>query len=251
MTTVPAEQVEQAGRALVVQATAMTVTDGPSFRAAGEFLVAVKGYIRRVRDLMDPVVDAANKAHKVAVAQRASLLSHAEGAERMLKARMAEYEREQDRRRREAEAAARAEQARLEREARERQATEVARLRKEEEDRRIAAAAAAEARGVRAAAEKIIEAPIVVPAPPPVPVFVPPVTVERAPEVEGVSFRDTYRAEVTDLAVLVQAVAAGQQPITLLRVNDVALNQMARALREAMSVPGVRVVKERTVAARA
>ena len=71
-----------------------------------------------------------------------------------------------------------------------------------------------------------------------------------APKVSGLSFRETYKAEVTDMRALVQAVASGAQPITLLQANQTALDGMARALKEALAIPGVRLVKDRIAASR-
>lgn len=172
-------------------------------------------------------------------------------AESTLKARMAAYEQEQERRRREAEEAARREQERLEREERERAAAEEARLRREAEDRQLADAAAAEAAGDTATARRIIEAPVAAPTVTPAPVFVPPAPVAVAPRVDGVSFRVNWRAEIVDLKALVQAVAAGRAPAALVKADEVALNGMARSLKGAMQVPGVRVVNQRTAAVRA
>jgi hypothetical protein len=81
------------------------------------------------------------------------------------------------------------------------------------------------------------------------PVFVPPVQVQRA-MAAGISFATTWSAEVTSLAELVQAVARGEQPITLLQANMVALNGMARSLRGAMKIPGVKAVPKRGAATR-
>lgn len=48
-----------------------------------------------------------------------------------------------------------------------------------------------------------------------------------------------------DLSVLVKAIAAKEAPINLLRPADCALNQMARAMKQELRLPGVRVVEER------
>ena len=48
-----------------------------------------------------------------------------------------------------------------------------------------------------------------------------------------------------------KAVAAGEAPITLVVANEVALGQMARALRGALNVPGVRAVSSRVTSTKA
>jgi hypothetical protein len=62
--------------------------------------------------------------------------------------------------------------------------------------------------------------------------------------VEGVSTATRYRAEVVDLLALVRYVAANPHMVNLLVANGPALNAQARSLREAMQLPGVKVVKE-------
>jgi hypothetical protein len=96
----------------------------------------------------------------------------------------------------------------------------------------------------------LIEVPVEVIPVAPVAVFAPRPPVAAAPRVEGVSFRDTYTAEVFDLMALVRAVATGLAPITLLQVNTTALNGMARALKNALALPGVRVISGRVAAVR-
>jgi hypothetical protein len=242
-------RMEQDGLALVAVATGLAVVDEDSFELAGEHLKSVKEYQRRVHDVFDPVVAAAFAAHRVAVEQRKSLLVHANSAEHTLKQRMAHFEQEQARRRREAEEAAARERERLEREERERVAIEEQRLRREAEERRLVEAVAAEASGDRTRAEALLEAPVLVASVVPRPVFVA-ATPVAPPRLDGISFREQWSAEVVSLAELVQAVASGRAPITLLKPDEVALNAMARALKGAMAVPGVRVRSERIAAVR-
>lgn len=248
--TLPAVLLERQGTGMMVAAQQLLVADGASFAAGGEMLRAVAVYAKRVHEVIDPIVEAAHVAHRTAVAQRDRLLRPAQEVKRVVGEKMACYETDQRELARMAEAQARREVERRESEARERAEAERRRLQAESDERYLAAAVAAEDRGDPALAEMIVENAPTVAAPPPEPVSVVRPVVER-PRAEGVSFRDSYRAEVTDLQALVQAVAAGAQPLTLLQPNMTALNQMARALREQMQVPGVRVAVERTAVARA
>ncbi len=226
----------------------IAITDQASLEAAAADRAEIKRRLLKIAEVMDPICDAAYKTWKTAVAKRDGLKAPFVEADKAYARAMGAYEQEQARRRREAEENARRERERREREERERAAAEEARLKKEAEDRRLAEAAAAEARGDRETAQRLIEAPIETPTVAPRPVFVPTAPLPAKPTADGVSFRDTWKAEVTDLMALVRAVATGTQPITLLSANTVALNQMARALKGAMSVPGVRAVNERIAA---
>lgn len=230
---------------------ALAVVDAPTFERAGALVRAIAGYLKRVGEVMDPIVEAAHRAHKVAVTQRDGLLRPAQQAKRVLGERMASWEAKEARLRREAEEAAQRERERLECEARDAAEHEQRRLQAAAETARLEEAAALEAAGDGAGAVHLIEAPIAVPVVTPAPVFVPSPPPPPAPKISGVSFREDWTAEVVSLPELVRAVASGQQPMTLLAPNQVALNQLARALKGAMAVPGVRAVSSRTAAVRA
>lgn len=61
-----------------------------------------------------------------------------------------------------------------------------------------------------------------------------------APRAAGVSMRSNWTAECLDLSKLVAFVAANPEHLHLLKANDTALRQMAKAQKGRMNVPGVR-----------
>jgi hypothetical protein len=71
----------------------------------------------------------------------------------------------------------------------------------------------------------------------------------NAPRVEGVSFRENWRADVVDKAAFVAAVASKPELVNLLDANLAALGHLARAHKSALNLPGVRVWCEYIVAA--
>ncbi len=73
---------------------------------------------------------------------------------------------------------------------------------------------------------------------------------ETAPRVDGVSFRENWRVEVIDKAAFVRAVAAQPELVNLVDPNLAALSHLARAHKNALDLPGVRVWCELAVAAR-
>lgn len=75
--------------------------------------------------------------------------------------------------------------------------------------------------------------------------------VQPQTKVTGVSTRETWKAEVTDLMALVKAVAAGDASLTLIQANTTEINKRARALKSEFDVPGIRVYPEQSLAARA
>jgi len=215
MTTDTAE-VEQQGLVLVAQAEEIAVRDGSTFQQAGLFLRNIAGYLRKVGEVFDPIVDAAHKAHKVAVDQRKKMLEPAQIAERIVKGEMAKWETGE-----------------RERVAREQRAAEAERRRLEDEER-LRNAARLEAQGKTAQAEAALVAPVTVP------VFTPPV--QAVSKVEGVSFRDNWTFTVTDPTLV---------PRDYLMLDEQKIRGVVRALKGETKIPGIEVRCERISAVRA
>lgn len=216
------QELNAEGRTLQERAGALVITDQPSFERAGVFLRSVKEYLKRVGEVFDPIVRKAHGAWKEALEQQKKLEAPALEAERVLKGMMGHYDMEQRRLAQEAQRLADAESQRL------------------QDEVTLKAALEAEARGDDQGAARILEAPT-----PPVPIIVPAAIVPPLAKADGVSFRSNYSAEITDLKALVQAVAAGQVPLAYVQGNLPALNQAAKAMKEELRIPGVRVVVER------
>jgi len=215
--------VESKALALPDRARAIRVIDTESFQSAGAMLVDIKGLRGEINEAFDPTIKAANNAHKTAVAAKKRVEAPLAEAEQIIKVQMGTYQTEQERRRIAA-------QKRIDDE-----------TRRMEEEKRIKSAEAAEKAGMPDIAERIISAPIVV-----VPAKMP-----EIPKAEGVSFRESWKAEVVDLTALTIFAAANPGMIAmLLTVNQTSLNQMARAQKTAMQIPGVKVTCEKTVSAR-
>jgi hypothetical protein len=82
------------------------------------------------------------------------------------------------------------------------------------------------------------------------PLQVAPVMRSAAPKMAGISQRELWRGEVTDLYALVRFVAENRQYLNLIQANTAAVGAMARTLRSAMNIPGVRVLREANIATR-
>lgn len=208
---------------IVVRADAMTIEDQETYQAAASFLTGCKAMEKEIRETLEPTIRKAHEAHKAVTALRAKLLAPIERAELTIKRKIADYS---DRV---------AEEARRERQ---RQEAEARRI---EEERLLRAAQEAAARGDEDAAEEILEAPIVLPA----------ARVVEAPKAEGVAIRKRYSARVVDTKALLRAAAAGTIPDGLVLPNQKALDALARSIGESFAMPGVELVVESTVAAKA
>lgn len=208
-------QTELTERALTVpqQATALIITSSEQYETAAEMLLSIKSLQKEIDATFDPIVKKAHEAHKEAVAQKKKIEAPLIEAERILKPKMADYVAEQDRIRK-------AEEERLR-----------AIALKEEEDRRIAEAAQAEAEGNHEEAEAIVSEPV----------YVAPVVVQKTtPSVSGISYRETWDFEITDLAKI---------PKEYWILDKVKIAGVVRAMKGATNIPGIRAFSNKTVAA--
>lgn len=115
-------------------------------------------------------------------------------------------------------------------------------LREQEVRKAREEAASLERLGYIKQADKVRQMPLPEPIVPVVPVAV--------PKVAGLSSREIYSAEVTDMTKLILAVAAGDAPQEVLLPNLPVLNSLARASKTALSIPGVKVVSKTSRAQR-
>lgn len=195
------------------QAQGLLVVDEPTFVRAGELLLTIKGLRKAIEETFGPIVAKAHATWKEAIAQRKKHDEPLDQAERVVKGQLADYHDAQERIRRAEEQRLRDEAALLE-------------------------AAEAEAAGDTELAQDILETG------PTVAVVVPTST----PQMAGISYRETWGAEVTDIKALCEHVVKTGQT-NLVEPNMTALNGLARSLKDTLRIPGVRAVKSRSVAA--
>lgn len=207
-------------QSVVQQSQGIIIVSNETYIQAGEQRQVIKGLLKRIDDLMDPVVKAAHEAHKVAVNQKKSVAQPLMDADLLLMRSRLKWEGEVERKRI-------AEENRLRQEAEER-----------ERDRQLAEAARLAESGDVAAASELLDEPLEIKEV---------VKVESSlPSMAGFSGRTTWRAEVVDLKALVKAVAEGRAPIECLEANQVFLNRQATAFRGALQIDGVRAVSNKS-----
>lgn len=100
----------------------------------------------------------------------------------------------------------------------------LAELETKEEDRRLDEA-------VETGDESILEEPIIVPMP----------RVQGTPKVKGISYRDNYKCKLVDIAKV---------PLAYLMFNKEKAEKMANATKGTISIEGVKIWKEKIIAAR-
>lgn len=232
------ELIELESRALAVdeQARAIVIKSQEQYNAAAEFLQAIKGVQNKVRDTFKEIIAKTFAAHKEAKAQETKHLEPLLKAEAFVKNKLAIYDEEQENIRR-------IEEAKLQREADKKRREAEAKA----EEARIAAEKArkagddAEAARLAAKAEKQEEKAAEI---------VAPVLAPRVEQPTGISFKEQWYAEVTDLMALVIAIAKGKAPITFLEANMTALNKAAGANKDTLQYPGVSFKMKRIVSSK-
>jgi malic enzyme len=216
------QEVETTALSIPERAKLVIITTAAEYISAGELLKTIKGLSAEIDETFDPIIKAAHSAHKEAILQKNKVAAPLLEAEGLLKPRIASYLREEERKRQ-------AEEMRLQKEARDR-----------EEAEQLAKADILHEIGEVEMANEVLKEEIYVP-----PVVLP----SAAPKVAGISMRETWSASVVNLMDLVKAVASGKAPIQCIQANSVFLGQQARAMKAALSYPGVRAVSDSNISA--
>jgi hypothetical protein len=207
------------------RAAQMDITDQESYDLVVKATFQIVAARKSITSLHADAIRAADEAHKKALALRNTFLVPLKEAEQIVKDKIAAWEDEQENLRRQ-------EQKRLAEE-----------QRKKDEEARLDLAVEAEQNG---ATQKTVESILQKTAS----AAVAPVAGLIHQRTKGISTQKRWRAEVYDLRALCQAIGEGTQPTELVLANMTALNSLARALKGAMNVPGVRAVSKGSVTAK-
>lgn len=193
-------------------AQALVIKDDSGYQEAGRVLVSIKDAAKAVTAFWDDPIKKARAAWTALTERRGAMLKPLEEAEKYLKGAMTDFHAK-------AEAARAAEEAAMR-----------AHFESEKKAEQEALAAENELLGNQDEAAKIRQAPVVAP-----PVSLPAV---KAPD--RVSYREDWKAEVVDMALV---------PREFLLVDTAKLAKLARAMKADANVPGVRFYAEKIVVA--
>ena len=234
------------------RAQALAVRDQQTYDQATALLKGTALLEKEIKNHYGPLKQAAHNAHKKITAAEKGILEPVERAGAILRGSIGKYTQEQERIRREEERRVREEAVRIERERIVEEASQREARRKEEEEKRLEVATEAESFGAtEEEIHHILEGDEDIPqewtAPPPVAT---PRVQPTFQATKGVSTREVWSAQVTSIRVLAHAVGTGNAAPNLIQPNMVALNGLARSLKGAMNVPGVKAVAETTTAVR-
>lgn len=205
------------------RANGLTVQSHADVTAAAEMRNGILALRDEARLHHQPIIEAAHKTHKAALAARDKITLPLESAAAILATKMTAWKRAEDER-------IENERRRIEEEQRQRQ-TEAA----------LASAIEAEAAGASVAeVEAVLDETSVAVASHVVP----------TPKVTGASFREAWACEVTSMVQFVQGIKDGVIGQAYVLPNMPALNQRARAERNTFKLPGCKAVRDDRVARR-
>lgn len=206
---------------LLETAKAFTIVDQAGYEHVVEIVKKVKDRRKMWSNLIKPVKEAARSAWQKVVDLEKEVdtpLSVIENE--VCKPKLVAWEIEQEKKRI-------AEQERI-----------AAQIKRQEEEAKLAVAVELEEGGNKAAAEAVLDQPVVMPA----------VELPKTTAVKGISYRDQYSAVVIDMKAFVAAVAAGTIPMEAITPNGPFLNNQAKAFKGALNYPGVEVKVNRIAA---
>jgi len=217
--TTTKQTVDKALQGLTLEeAKSFKVDDAVSKKTAATRRDVASAAVKQIETFFGPHIRNAHKAWKDLTGSKANTLTVPQLILDSYKRSIMVYDQEQINVRRKAEIDAR----------------EAARV--TEEDNRMEVAAELEQDGRHEEAAAVIDAPMEIPI----------VAQQPDPDDKLQTYRDNWTAEVFDLGALVKYVAANIDTyIHLLEPHDTSLNSLARALKGAMNIPGVKAVNKR------
>lgn len=207
---------------LALQSSQLVITSQTEYQNAADLLADIKRRGKALEEKRKAITAPLDAAKKAAMDMFRPAVDAIDAFEKSVKDKMAGFVREQERIRRETEAAA-AEKARKEQEKLLAQAEKAAAAGKLEK---------AEALELQAASTVAVTPAI------------------EAPVAAGAHARRVWKARLTDKMALIQAVADGRASPELLDFNQSVGNGLAKALKSGMNIPGLESYEDISIAAR-
>lgn len=207
------KSVDTKALAAIEAAKGIMISNRPTYEHAGSFLVGLKAIEKEINDTFDPVIKSAYEAHKAAIAARDKHRSPIIEAEKIVKLKMGEFQKVEEKRLREEEERLR----------------EMARQEEEAERNRMADRLIEEGRPEEALAllGQQVETP---------PIIMPEMT---APKIKGVMTRTVWKFRIKDEKLI---------PRDYLVVDEVKIGKMIRATEGKIEIPGIEVYQEKEIA---
>lgn len=214
---------------IIAECEALKINDQTDVEKSVELERGLKDNKKAIEEGFKPIVEEAHRIHKALTAKRGAFLKPIEDALLLIQRKRNTFLAEQERIRREQEAA-------------------LLKAQKEaEEAERLRQAELAEARGDNEGAEAILSGQAVVHTP-----FIPSAPEATQVKTEGLVTKTIYKAECTDKMALIKAIASGRtELLDLLVIDQSALNKLAAVLKDNFNVAGCSLKKDITTHTRA
>jgi len=200
----------------LVKAGELIVSDQDSLSKANEFLLGIKQLRKEIDEVFSPIIEAAYKAHKEAVAQKKKFEEPLLKAEQMVKQKIAGYLEEMERIRRQQEE----EKRKIEEEKKRIEEETLKRLVEAKEDSEMENA-------IKAAEEKLAK--------------IPEIDVVEKPQTVGLSMREVWKFEIVDEMAI---------PREYLMPDLAKIRKTVQELKGEAKIPGVRIYSEKELMAR-
>lgn len=214
------KQLQQETSLVIQKVSTLTINDHKDFEAAGNMLVELKTYIKKVQDFWKEPKEAAHKAWKNICEKEKAMLEPLQQAEKLIKTKMAEFQKEQ-------EAKQRAIQEELERKQR------------EEAERLLQEAAEKEEAGDKLGANLLMAQAELIEQSAPVATF-------QQPTARGVSSKKVWKARIVDeTQVPIEYMGILLRPVDIKALNDIAKTSKGKA-----RIPGVEFYEETIMSVR-
>ena len=257
-------ELKQEATALEITAKQYAIVTAQDYESAITVGRTIKEKMGKIIDFFKPIKDAAHKAHKAICDKETEALEPLKRAETSIKAEATKYLNEQERKRREAEAALRkklaeeeaarlAEAQRIEAETRKiqeeknRQLAEAARLEAEgnraeaEKQRRLAEESRIQAEAMAAEAEATLNEAVSMES-----LGMVATVQSEAPKVQGAAVKKDYEIRVIEMdAVPIKIMGAIIRP-----VDEAAIKRLVKATNGTVRIPGVQIIETANIALR-
>ena len=201
------KQLQQETNLAIVKASELAILDNKGYELAGAMLVELKTYAKRVEEYWEQPKKSAHKAWKDICAKEKTMLDPLEKAEKTIKTKMGEYQRQQE-----------AKERAIREELKRRQREEAERLLREAEEKEAAG-------DILGADLALAQAELMEQSAP--------VAAIQQPNAAGVSSRKVWKARITDESQVPVEVAG----IVIRPVDLSALNNLQRRQRVRLKLP--------------
>lgn len=208
------QEIDKKAISAVEEAKEMPVALRPDYEAAGAFLLVLKGLEKEINETFDPMIKAAFDAHRTIIATRDKHRAPIIEAEKIVKVKMGDFQKLEERRLREEEINLR----------------EAAKKAEEEDRLRTAAHLIEEGREEEALI--LLEGKVEMP-----PIILPETS---APKIKGIVTRDVWKFRITD---------PNKIPCEYHSIDEAKIRQVVKATEGRIQIPGVDIYVEKEIAA--